>query len=975
MWFCCNERIVGMEPMRFQRLCFLSILMISLVVADISTVERIRKHQEWLKQRNQQRINRFAIAENYSKSNHEVANLWRFPKQSAVPDQESSANEVYPESEILTKTEQEKQIQQEHKESSTTAAAMAASALVTTANVLETTPAATTARMEDQTILSVTPTTTAVTNTMSSAVQQTTTEAPKVTTTDKTPMVPTATAQSAAVPEVPVINNGIVAAAPKFSATKPINEAGITIKTTTESPNSSNPSNRLLVDKVSEQATSENSVIPSTKRPHSTTRQRAYPRWGNWSKWSECSRSCGGGVRFQQRKCINRNSSTGKRYISNACIGVYKRYHICNEQPCPAAIADFRAVQCGAFNEVDFQGHKYTWEPYIKEDAECELNCKPLGMKYFATLNSSVVDGTPCFRPAEYFRSNYRQRAMCVDGVCKAVHATGIITGLSANSGSVSCGGLICRPITGIFTRDPLPEDAYVHVAAIPAGASNISITELGNSINLLVLRTSDQKYIFNGDNMASDSGAYEALGAIFDYHRIDGLQHGDGVTEWITCLGPIRDMLELMIYSKSTNPGIKYEYLLPITSDSEENELSVESDGFLKNVPEESFASGLRSGRRRRFNWKVVGFSACSKTCGGGIQTPIVRCVRENPIRYYSQRRCLHSEKPMLNENLLRCNTQPCPAYWRLDDWSECHCQQGEGYRERDIGCVQELASGIVIHVDNLACIDEMPSPRKPCDCPKNRRRSHAARYRTAHAGSNGTHNHRGRDKNDKSGIWLMSDWNQYCSVECGTGVEYRTIFCDRSKPNSDRCDSRATPELTRPCERERDCEKGDWFAGPWSSCNGNCFNLTRSRPVYCIHKQEIVKDEICKAELKPQLVENCLHEEVEYCGPRWHYSEWSECTKSCDGGTQRRSVKCLEYDAHEATMRESAKCRYSLREPIYRSCNTQKCDEPQLELLQNDVAVSCVDEFNNCQWAVKAKLCSYDYYKQNCCYSCGAA
>lgn len=72
----------------------------------------------------------------------------------------------------------------------------------------------------------------------------------------------------------------------------------------------------------------------------------------------------------------------------------------------------------------------------------------------------------------------------------------------------------------------------------------------------LTVLRTSDQKYIFNGDNMASDSGAYEALGAIFDYHRIDGLQHGDGVTEWITCLGPIRDMLELMVsktMSKST--------------------------------------------------------------------------------------------------------------------------------------------------------------------------------------------------------------------------------------------------------------------------------------------------------------------------------------------------------------------------------------------------------------------------------------
>lgn len=68
----------------------------------------------------------------------------------------------------------------------------------------------------------------------------------------------------------------------------------------------------------------------------------------------------------------------------------------------------------------------------------------------------------------------------------QAIKASGLITGLSANSGSVSCGGLLCRPITGIFTRDPLPEDAYIHVTTIPAGASNISITELNNSINLL---------------------------------------------------------------------------------------------------------------------------------------------------------------------------------------------------------------------------------------------------------------------------------------------------------------------------------------------------------------------------------------------------------------------------------------------------------------------------------------------------------
>lgn len=53
------------------------------------------------------------------------------------------------------------------------------------------------------------------------------------------------------------------------------------------------------------------------------------------------------------------------------------------------------------------------------EDAECELNCKPIGMKYFATLNKTVVDGTSCNTPSEYFRRRDNAKAICVEGICK----------------------------------------------------------------------------------------------------------------------------------------------------------------------------------------------------------------------------------------------------------------------------------------------------------------------------------------------------------------------------------------------------------------------------------------------------------------------------------------------------------------------------------------------------------------------------
>lgn len=71
--------------------------------------------------------------------------------------------------------------------------------------------------------------------------------------------------------------------------------------------------------------------------------------------------------------------------------------------------------------------------------------------------------------------------------------------------------------------------------------------------VEYTVLRRADHSYIINGDNIISDSGIYNAAGAAFDYRRIDDAietsdESNEGVTEWITATGPVREEIHLMV-------------------------------------------------------------------------------------------------------------------------------------------------------------------------------------------------------------------------------------------------------------------------------------------------------------------------------------------------------------------------------------------------------------------------------------------
>lgn len=230
---------------------------------------------------------------------------------------------------------------------------------------------------------------------------------------------------------------------------------------------------------------------------------------------------------------------------------------------------------------------------------------------------------------------------------------------------------------------------------------------------------------------------------------------------------------------------------------------------------------------KRRRFLWKVVGFSQCSKSCGGGTQSPIIKCVRESPQRIFNPKRCAHLKQPVLNESQMRCNNQPCPAYWKLSEWTTCRCGEfnEEEYKSREVKCVQELMSGIVIQVKHGACIDDEPPTREKCNCeskPPTGKRQRPTIINRAHndmGGARGGKNRQKVQEAKKHGSWITAPWSKECSSVCGMGVQYRSIFCERNtSPNSERCDLRLTPDTTRECSSNEKCSYGEWFMGPWS-------------------------------------------------------------------------------------------------------------------------------------------------------------
>ncbi|RZF38996.1 hypothetical protein LSTR_LSTR003739 [Laodelphax striatellus] len=556
------------------------------------------------------------------------------------------------------------------------------------------------------------------------------------------------------------------------------------------------------------------------------------------------------------------------------------------------------------------------------------------------------------------------------------------------------CGGnnSTCRVVSGLFTRPQLPL-GYNLITQIPRAACNISISHLKPTRNYLALRRIDGTYVLNGNWAINWSGDYEAVGTKFAYRRDAG--------ESIAAPGPLEEPIDLMLIYQQPNSGIKYQYQLPMSQadsmlfppqevpiapplmNQPSDGLQIPSDGLptgntidsyrhkqlhpYNNGVYETDSVGLadeaakprNKQRRKKFSWKSTSFTECSRSCGGGVQTPIIVCIREHNQAVVSEKRCAGQDKPLIPP--VRCNVKPCVAEWVGGEWSACSVTCGEGVQTRELVCRQEITADLIMTVAEGACL------KPPA--------SHLQRTRACFLTPCSA-----ADASSGAPAWFYTEWSQQCSEGCGTGVQTRKVHCSGGQ-----CDAATRPEDSRACSSDKQCGP-KWFSGAWTQCSASCGWGRQSRTVVCVEtiggKQHIVPNESCNDNERPDIEQDC---QMQPCGSQWYTGEWGTCSKPCGLGVQKRDLKCL--DEHELF---STTCSEQKKPAVRRSCNAHPCTGEKDVIKTETSPVNdsnnpgeqapadntdnpdCTDVFPNCQLVVQARLCKYKYYRSSCCQAC---
>ncbi|TRY56837.1 hypothetical protein DNTS_004106, partial [Danionella cerebrum] len=680
--------------------------------------------------------------------------------------------------------------------------------------------------------------------------------------------------------------------------------------------------------------------------------------WGEWSSWSTCSRTCGGGVRSQERHCLQQRLMSTQNINSSFCTGPSKQYQLCTNQPCPSSRISFKQHQCSQFNAKAFGRKHYEWVPLYPDDyinisnKPCDLQCTTTSGE--RQLLVPAHDGTFC-----------RDRLHQGTNVEYVVETEALV--------------IVSLELTGKGSH------SYIFITNIPFGATDIQIIERRKTENILALSDEAGHFFFNGNSMIDNPQNFHVAGTVFKYRRPVNL-FSDGF-EYIMAQGPTQQALNYYNLNGKV-PHITYEYTVPrvlelrlvspMSSTPEQPQISNLMSKISRDPP--GAEPNTSSSEHAATHNEIQALKDLEKKTN---KSTLV--VQDHMALHEELLRDLQTSVNLSEQHTLDLVSLPVSEVLQNELEDEMHHLEVQGHFGPDSNLIDgDSSSSSDSNQTSIPTLKDLfyeevswaSSSRHPCKEPSKLSGCAILQLNSSSSldnsltleifpGSLDLHSsdveastndsvqhqmnilqlqnvepvqtpHTESNEFDVESLdpdisisdmyrWKVSAYAP-CSSTCTTGISTSYALCvkyDGSEVDESYCDALTRPEPTHEFCTGKECLPR-WESSRWSECSRTCGEGFQFRTVRCWKMMapgfdSSVYDELCQGvDLQKPITRKACKSKS--CGPQWEISEWSECSARCGGhGVKSREVRCSM---------EARLCNESSRPVSQRECEGPPCD-----------------------------------------------